>query len=395
MKKRIPLGDYNDSLETAIEKATRVLARNFAEDDQPDLDSLRTVVLKQGKLVSKVAKYWGIRSRRTGEHKCNRLNLVSLRRTKERGWEFEIRRSITIDDRDKDDSIGRLFDLLASLPQIDEEGEHIVINIEDVDIVRFREILNAVSVSDRKLDLISQILAWTEEDPRAVSGLVQLASDRPKQTKSLIAALNFARLSRALDDLKSLVKEDHLESVYQGFLQEHHWMFGSEYSQLVTNRQIVRGLELDFPLRRTVDGYLDIIEIKTPLHGEPLFRKKGKRWSETSDLVDAINQADDYLANIDAEQYQIKFHEELDVEKVRAKVVIGRDGDAEQVRALRRLNARINRIEVITFDQLMKIAQRILDLLVEENPLLAEEEDVRGNSEAELPPPSNSDDNVF
>ena len=69
-------------------------------------------------------------------------------------------------------------------------------------------------------------------------------------------------------------------------------------------------------------------------------------------------------------------NEELDVEKVRSKVIIGRSGDDEQIKALRRLNARTNRIEILTFDQLVSIAERMLDLLVKQNPDIPETENI-------------------
>ena len=40
-------------------------------------------------------------------------------------------------------------------------------------------------------------------------------------------------------------------------------MFGSEYSELFSRRTWTRDDNLDYMLRRTVDGYLEIVEIKT------------------------------------------------------------------------------------------------------------------------------------
>ncbi len=47
-------------------------------------------------------------------------------------------------------------------------------------------------------------------------------------------------------------------------------MFGSEYSELLDRRRITRDEQADFLLRRTTDGYIELIEIKTPLRGQPL-----------------------------------------------------------------------------------------------------------------------------
>ena len=115
------LGPHDMSMDEAINKATRVTARDFPSDEQPDLSKLRTVVLKHGQFVTKVAKYWSIRSGRSGKDKHNSLVLETLKRTKMRGWERETEHSITIEDRGDDDEILKLFNFLAALPQIDQD----------------------------------------------------------------------------------------------------------------------------------------------------------------------------------------------------------------------------------------------------------------------------------
>ena len=370
------LGDYNMSLDEAINKAVRIEAQKFEPEQQPHLNARKEIVLYEGKYAKKIAVFWGIRDHKTGKHKFNNLVLMTLKRTKKRGWEKEPDHSITIDDKPEQNSVQTLFNFLVSLPQIESSGDYIIISVKDVDVTRFQHLLEAVSQSERRVVLLAHIVDWIQADPKAIKGLMQLATDKPMQAKSLVAALNYARLRRTLNRFIELIEEDHLENVYQKFLEENHWIFGSEYSELIPNRNIVKGMQLDFPLRRTVDGYLDIIEIKRPLNGQMLFRKKSSRLSEIADVVDARSQADDYLSRVDAEQYQIHYEEELDVEKVRAKVIIGRSGDDEQIKALRRLNARTNRIEILTFDQLVSIAERMLDLLVKQNPDIPEDENL-------------------
>ena len=48
--------------------------------------------------------------------------------------------------------------------------------------------------------------------------------------------------------------------------------------------------------------------------------------------------------------------------KIRARVIAGRDGDEGQQTALREYNAHLHRIEVLTFDQLLRIADRVLSV---------------------------------
>jgi len=367
---KVRLGSSDLSLDEAIQRATRVIAKTFSADEHPDLQHLRYVILKQGKLVTKAAKVWGIRDRNKREFLHNTLVLETLRVTKKRGWELETHHSITLES---DDEIRRLFDFLAAIPELEGDGEFMVINAENID-QGAGQIIKAISKSEQTAELMERILSWAQSDRDATDGLIRLSGDDPVRSQSLIAALNYGRYRRALDEFKELVEQNQVEHVYQAFLEEHYWMFGSEYAELIQNRNIIKDQQFDFPLRRTVDGYLEIIDIKRPFR-EVLFRKdKRGYFPPTSELNEAVAQVDDYLANVDADQFRIVLHEELETEKVRGKVVIGRDGDATQIQALRRLNARTNRIEVITFDQLIRIAERILEIMIEQNPLLQTEQ---------------------
>ena len=263
------------------------------------------------------------------------------------------------------------MDFLISVSHVSEDGEYLVIDSSNLD-ERLEDILGAVSDSIQNLDLISQILDWATKDEIANRGLMTLAANDPVRSKSLVAALNYGRYSKVLDNLKQMVEADLLEREYQTFLEEHYWIFGSEYSELLDKRNLVLGDQLDFPLRRTVDGYLDVIEIKTALKGEfPLLADSShSSHYMRNELSKAIGQVESYLARLEAEQHRILVKNKLKVEKVRGKIVIGRDGNEEQMEALRRTNASLNNIQIITFDQLIRIGERILDIMAEENPLI-------------------------
>jgi hypothetical protein len=69
-----------------------------------------------------------------------------------------------------------------------------------------------------------------------------------------------------------------------------------------------------------------------------------------------------YISEIERTRDHIIVKDGLDTLKVRARIIIGRDGGPEQLQALRTLNGHLHRIEVITYDQLMRIARRVLDI---------------------------------
>ena len=142
-------------------------------------------------------------------------------------------------------------------------------------------------------------------------------------------------------------------------------MFGSEYSKLLPNRKLTRNEEQDFIQRRTADGYLELIEIKKPLSGQKLFNFDDSHDSyyPSAPLSKVLGQVQNYLDLIDADRYSIEHRDSEDPFKMRAKIIIGRSEDGDQLKALRSLNGHLMRIEVITFDQLIHIARNTLSYL--------------------------------
>src|SRR5690606_19860071 len=113
---------------------------------------------------------------------------------------------------------------------------------------------------------------------------------------------------------------------------------------------------LDFMLRRTTDGYLEIVEIKTP-HAAPLFRHDASHDSfyPAGDLGRVLGQTIRYIEEIERKRDNIIVTDGVDPLRIRARIIIGRDGSSDEQRALRNLNSHLVRIEVLTFDQLCKI----------------------------------------
>ena len=271
---RIHLGDKDMSLDDAIVKATQIVSRQFDPKAQPNLENVKSVVLSESTRTWKIAKYWGIRNQNTGQHSHYTLTLETLSRTRQYGWESKVDKSITIDDKPENNSIYKLFSFLASQSEIDTDGRYVVVNITHVAGNQMQQILDAISRSNENQHLVSQILDWITGDAEAKAGLARLAASR--EARSLVAAMNHARLSKVLDKFKEMVEENLEESHYQRFLKENHWIFGGEYNQLLTNRNILKRGQLDFPALRTADDYVEIIEIKRPFK-KKLFR--GKRFN--------------------------------------------------------------------------------------------------------------------
>lgn len=211
-----------------------------------------------------------------------------------------------------------------------------------------------------QVKLLAQILGSFEGTPDQLQQLAELASVNLDASKVVAASLNLAQYTEAIEQLETQIELNPTEGFFQTHLSRNPWMFGSEYSELLNQRAWIRDQNTDFMMRRTVDGYLEIIEIKRPF-AEPLFRfdPSHRSWFPQQELSKVVGQVMGYIEEIDAARDSIERRDGEQSNKIRAKIIIGRDNDIAQVEALRRFNSHLHRIEIMTFDQLARIAHQV------------------------------------
>ena len=376
------MGDYELTRSEAIKEAVKIICNPIISAEKPELESVKTVVIYCGERATKFV-VWGIRDGESGESRGKNLSLQTIRRTKVRGWETDPEKSITIED----DGIDILRTFLKELPQLSIDAEYLLLDAANP-FAQYLDQLSDQSLDEGDFSEILRLLA----DPNNSAKLLGLPSDSLQLGKAVAAALNFAQMSQTLDEFERLVKRGCgeceacvdgkvcLESTFQCFLKANPWIFGSQYSKVTAKKITFDNDELDYLARRTADGYEEIIEIKRPI--KDLFRERGQKGlAENKAVVDAVNQVDNYIAGLDSDRHKYDNEEygNLKVEKIRAKIIIGRDSNEyAKKRALRRLNARYNRIEVITYDQLIANARQMLSWLE------AEIEDSAENDEPQV-----------
>jgi hypothetical protein len=227
-----------------------------------------------------------------------------------------------------------------------------------------KNLLESLDASDVDPDLF--IDAFTHSSPEAV--------------RYIGVAARFVQYKSAFTLLEGLIRSsDDSETKYQNHLKENPWIFGSEYSEILDRRKWTRDDNLDFMLRRTVDNYLEIIEIKTPAT-MPLFNhdKSHDSYYASAKLSLVIGQVYRYIEEVDRNRDSIIAQDKIDPLKIRARVIIGVDGSEAEQAALRIMNSHLHRVEIVTYDQLLRVAKRTLDIFESQiavgNRLLPSEE---------------------
>ncbi len=340
------------------------------KDRFPDISEIQSVTLKEGPRSSKKASYTAIENRHTGEIHHYALNIKTFS-TKKGQWQEKQKNSITLTS-ENDDEIQKLIDFLKvtheSKTKI-QDSSYALLKVptqKDLDPDSLQELLSCIPETGR-VDSLKKLLDVFLEDTELFKVLIERVSEEPQLFTDAAAALNLATYKSAFDKLEVLInqKSGARESQFQKLLAENPWMFGSEYSEILDRRTWTRDEQQDFVVRRTTDNYIEIIEIKTPLEGKNLFNydQSHKSYYPSVDLSKVIGQVQNYLEKLDNERNSILANDGEDTSKIRAKIIIGRDVNQTQQKALRRLNGHLHRIEIMTFDQLLRITENVLKYL--------------------------------
>jgi hypothetical protein len=151
------------------------------------------------------------------------------------------------------------------------------------------------------------------------------------------------------------------EKIFQNWIESNIWIFGVEYIKKHDVNKIALFSEGDL-LMESVDGYLDLIELKRPSQDVFKYDKGHKCYYPHPDLSQVIGQSLFYLQKL--EEYKLIIEREHNVKVImpRIKIIVGRNNEFknEQKDCLRVLNSKFNSISVITYDDLVLFGKLIL-----------------------------------
>jgi hypothetical protein len=323
----------------------------------PNISKVRQAVLRDSQQVRKEVKFRIINDEHTGEYHHDSLVIKTWKKRKDH-CEESSKHTISLDSREEIESLSTF--LIAVLQGATGSGIFVAVNADNfAEHERLQDLINSSSKSGQANALVS-VLQKASEDPQLFEVVLERARVDPELFSETATKLNLAAFKSAVAELEDLIAAPNsTEQQFQSHLERHPWMFGSEYSKLLDRRRWTRDENLDYVVRRTTDGYIEVIEIKTPLNGSNLFNedKSHKSFYASAELSKVIGQVQNYICELDTNREMIQRKDGEDTNKIRAKIIIGRDGDENQAKALRTFNGHLHRIEVITFDQLLNIAK--------------------------------------
>lgn len=185
-------------------------------------------------------------------------------------------------------------------------------------------------------------------------------------TDNLVVAITAAKRNDAIREFEEVIDTQIRESFWQTWFSKNKWVLGSEYLNILPERDIDVDDIADY-LVRSIDGFLDVVEIKRP--DLPFWVKPDSHGNlcPSAQLTAAITQCLNYLYKIELQSNSVEFLERVNNTKTvkpQCMLVFGRSNNwsENENKAFRILNSAYNQLHIITYDQLLQRAKELLGL---------------------------------
>lgn len=235
------------------------------------------------------------------------------------------------------------------------------------------------SLDNKDLGTILQLLEKFESEVK-IKGLLESLSDL--EIENLHGAYQHKLIYEEIKNLEKLItleidgsitadiinhpelltyKAGQPEKIFQNWIESNLWIFGIDYIKKHDSRKIALFSEGDL-LMESVDGYLDLIELKRPKHELFKFDESHKCFYPHTSLSQVIGQSLFYLQKL--QDYKLNIEKEYEVKVImpRIKIIIGRSSNFsdEEKDCLRMLNSNLHSLQIITYDDLVQYGKLIL-----------------------------------
>ena len=230
---------------------------------------------------------------------------------------------------------------------------------------------NAAAVAAKFMTYMS------EGDRREV---LELIAQHDVLPEDVLAGITARKRQNAISEFGRMLDEDLPEQRWQQWFKANSWVLGSNCVRILGERRIDVDKVADY-LVEDYDGHLDVIELKRP---DSLF------WAPTrdhdnlipaTDLVKAITQAQNYQFELERKIDSIKMANRINrvpIARPRSLLICGRSHEwsRDEFHAQRLLNAGLTGVQVLTYDQVLRRAGRMVE---PSEPVAREADDERAH----------------
>ena len=166
-----------------------------------------------------------------------------------------------------------------------------------------------------------------------------------------------SNITTEIDNYPELVKykAGQPEKIFQNWIEGNLWIFGVEYVKHYDARKIALFSEGDL-LMESVDGFLDLIELKRPKHSLLKYDDSHSCHYPHNDLSIVVGQSLFYLQKLSEYKLNIEKEYKTKVLMPRVKIIIGvsHEFDESQHHCLRMVNSGLSSIQIISYTDLVK-----------------------------------------
>ena len=210
-----------------------------------------------------------------------------------------------------------------------------------------------------------------QEEKKVLKGDINSLAELKKQSS---IAFYKEKLEELKQRLAKRFPETKGKSSWQSWIYDNNWIMGVQYLQAIEKQRIGFDNIPDY-LFPTLDGFIDILEIKLPTHN--VIKRDEEHpgsYAWAPDANRAIGQVTNYIYEMESHPYELKekinrkysehVGHEINIVRPRAFILIGKEDDWGQPEkeAFRKLNHTLHGIEVVTYNDLVRRAQYIIDL---------------------------------
>lgn len=242
----------------------------------------------------------------------------------------------------------------------EEETRCLLSFLQKAEVLRLNGIKEAFREASLKDIWLELLLKASRSDREALESMLLAGPEVPEIVG---VVLEHHRREKEIQNLRLLVESNSVESDFQKWFEANPWVFQADAVTCLDDRRIDVEHIADF-LFRSVDGCVDLVELKRPHAKTWSGTQDHGNWVPHSELTAALTQVWNYQKELEKEMDSIRTRERLQnavILRPHATLIHGRSSgwEPEHFEAQRLLNSSLHGVTFITFDQALQRAERI------------------------------------